>query len=218
MVGLKLNQLKEEINTYLGIPYFSNTKKFQSAENVLVGKGTAKEIALKTIEFANQENIKLLNLTSNQIYNFQKKHKLGIDCSGLVFNLLLFLNPNVNNLLTGTEGKKGVRRLSANLLTSSPNAISINSYDSIKTGDLIRIDNGKHVVFVVEKIGNIFHYVHSSNKTIISGVHYGTLEIIYPDKSLNFQKWSDITKDGKNYNKLINPKNGDGFYRSIALV
>jgi hypothetical protein len=217
MVRTKLSDLKLEINSYLGIPYFSNVKKSTSPENVLVGKGSAKEIALKTIELANLESIKLLDLTSSQIYNFQKKHDLGIDCSGLVFNLLQFIKPNINNILIGTEGIKGVRRLSASLLTSPPNATKINDYNSVKTGDLIRVDDGKHVLFVIEKIGNIIYYVHNSGKTKTKGVHLGTLEIVNPQQPLNHQKWSDVTKENKNYNTLINSKKDDGFYRIDKL-
>ena len=214
MVGNKLTELKVEINKYIGIPYFSNVGRHKTnRENVFVGKGTAKEIALETINIANLQDIKLLNLSPAQIYNLQKKSHIGIDCSGLVYNLINFLNPNVCSNLIGTDNKRGVRRLSANLLTSQPNASLIKSYDEIKTGDLIRIDKGKHVIFVIEKIENTIHYVHSSQKTKTTGVHYGTLTITNPTKSLNYQQWSDVTKTDKNYNSLIDPQSGDGFYR-----
>ena len=61
MVGNKLVDLKNEITHYIGIPYFSNAGKNKNhSDNVLVGKGNAKEIALKTIELANSENIKFI--------------------------------------------------------------------------------------------------------------------------------------------------------------
>jgi hypothetical protein len=214
MVGNKLKELKAEISKYIGIPYFSNIGRHKNnRENVFVGKGTAKEIALETINIANHQKIKLLELTPAQIYNLQKKNHIGIDCSGLVYNLIYFLNPKICNNLVGTDNKRGVRRLSANLLTSLPNASMIKSHDEVKTGDLIRIDKGKHLIFVIEKNNNIIHYVHSSQKTKIAGVHYGTLDIINPTKPLNNQQWSDVTKTGKNYNSLIDPQSGDGFYR-----
>ena len=76
MVGNKLTDLKIEITHYLGIPYFINSHHL-AADNVLVGKGTAKEISLKTIEFANIDNVKLSDLSPDQIYNFQKKTSFG---------------------------------------------------------------------------------------------------------------------------------------------
>lgn len=212
MVRIKLNELKQEISKYIGLPYFSNVKKL-ALDNVFVGKGTAHEIALETINFANQQNIKLVDLTADQIYNFQKKHHLGIDCSGLVYHLLHFINPKIENFLVGTDNKFGVRRLSANLLTSAPNAHPISDYSQVQTGDLIRMDSGKHVVFIVEKIDNTIHYVHSSQKTKSKGVHFGTITLIKPTLPLNHQTWSDVTQEGQDYSSYFNPKNGDGVFR-----
>ncbi len=169
MVRPKLNSLLQEINTYLGIPYFINKGKYKNnGENALVGKGSAKEIALKTIEFANNENVKLINFSSSQIYNFQKKHHLGIDCSGLVCHLLNFyfktsLNP---------------RKTSADMLTSYPLSSPVDS-DSLTTGDLVRQNNGRHVLFVIKKTGNLVEYLESNQKK--RGVVLGKFEIDNPE-------------------------------------
>jgi hypothetical protein len=164
MVGTKLELLRLEISKYLGLPYHTNIPKIDSPEASLVGKGSAKEIALKTIEFANAENIKLIELNPQQIYNFQKKHKLGIDCSGLACHLLNFyFNLNLN-----------VRHTSADMLTSKPLSKQI-SISEAQTGDLIRQNSGRHVVFIVEKKGNQITYVESSRKG--RGVHYASFSI-----------------------------------------
>jgi hypothetical protein len=166
MVGTKLTELKVEISKYIGIPYFINLPPVKDqSENVLVGKGTAKEIALKTVEYANKENIKLINFTSRQIYNFQKKHHLGIDCSGLAVNLL--------NFYFGTS--LNARRTSANILTSPPLSIPV-SISAIQTGDLIRQKDGHHLLFITEKINHTIFYVDSSRHG--RGVHYGEIDII----------------------------------------
>jgi hypothetical protein len=157
MAGIKL---KTDFANYLGIPYFTNKGKYKNhGENVLVGKGTAKEIALKTIELANEKNIKLIELSSQQIYNFQKKNHLGIDCSGLVCHLL---NRGLD-----------VRKTSANMLTSSPLAKEI-SVSKAKEGDLIRQKNGQHVLYILEKDGDIIHYIDSSREG--RGVRLGQLD------------------------------------------
>lgn len=164
MVRTKLEDLRVEILKYLGLPYFINIPKIISSENVLVGKGNAKEIALKTIEYANQENIKLVDLNPQQIYNFQKKHQLGIDCSALACHLLNFyFDTNLD-----------VRKTSANMLTSAPLSQRIDLRD-IKTADLIRQKDGHHVLFVIEKIGDKIIYVHSSREG--RGVHYGEFDL-----------------------------------------
>jgi len=164
MVRTKLEELRQEILKYIGIPYHTNIPKIISPDNALVGKGNAKEIALKTIELANLENIKIVNLTPQQIYNFQKKHHLGIDCSGLVCHLLNFyFKTNLN-----------VRQTSADMLTSAPISQKINIKE-IKTADLIRQKNGHHLLFVIEKIGNKVIYVDSSRDK--RGVRYDEFNI-----------------------------------------
>jgi hypothetical protein len=163
MVGDKLVELKNEISHYIGLPYFTNSRHL-TADNVFVGKGTAKEIALKTIELANPEKIKLTDLTPKQLYNFQKKHHLGIDCSGLTCHLLNFYhNINLN-----------VRKTSADMLTSAPLSSKIDT-NLVATGDLVRQKNGHHLLFIIEKIGNSIYYVDSSFSG--RGVRYGQFDL-----------------------------------------
>ncbi|MFA5025261.1 MAG: hypothetical protein WC503_02050 [Candidatus Shapirobacteria bacterium] len=164
MARIKLEELRQEILKYIGLPYHTNIPKQISSDNTLIGKGNAKELALKTIEFANNENIKIIDLSPQQIYNFQKKHQLGIDCSGLACHLLNFyFSINLD-----------VRRISADMLTSHPLSKRIDVHD-IQTADLIRQKNGHHLLFVIEKIGNKVIYVDSSR--LGRGVRYGEFEI-----------------------------------------
>lgn len=164
MVRTKLKDIRSEILKYIGIPYYTNRPKKISPEAVEVGKGNAKEIALKTIELANKNNLKILDLSPQQIYNFQKKNKIGIDCSGLACHLLNFY----------FKSKLNVRRTSADMLTSSPLSQKINFKD-LRTADLIRQKNGRHVLFVIERIGDKVIYVDSSLKG--RGVRYGEFDI-----------------------------------------
>ncbi len=171
MARTKLKLLQLEISKYIGLPYHTNIPKIDSSEASLVGKGSAREIALKTIEFANKENIKLIDLNPQQIYNFQKKHHLGIDCSGLACHLLnLYFDFNLN-----------VRHTSAAMLTSKPMSKKIPITEA-KTGDLIRQKSGHHVLFIVEKIDNHIVYVDSSVKG--RGVRYGQFDIT--DKTFKY--------------------------------
>lgn len=213
MVRTKLDILKEEIEHYISIPYFSNTLKQTFPDNTLVGKGTWQEI------------FKLVpkDIKEGKKFTYLKKQKIGIDCSGLVYHLLNFysqlkFNKPVHNYLIGTDHKYGVRRLSANLLTAPINSIQIRNYNDIKTADIIRYNQGKHVLFIIEKKENIIYLVHSSKNTIPSGVHYATIEITDYSKPLNLQKWSDTTKSQTNYANLLNPENLDGIYRPRFLL
>lgn len=209
-----INQLKENILHYIGLPYWKN--KLVDGQivkaGIFGGKGTCEQIAAKTIELAQKQKINLLKLTPQQIYNFQKKNKLGIDCSGLTSNLL-----NLVLKIKGVNFQINPFKTSASMLTNSEFSEKVKGFNQIQTGDIIRLDNGKHVIFIIEKIGNIISYVQASQKTFTRGVHYGHIEIINPNKSLKYQLWSDKTKNGKKYSTLFNSKNGDGVYRLISL-
>jgi hypothetical protein len=215
--------LKSEIYKYLGIPYFRNNPKLKSSPlNAFVGKGNFHEIAQATISTAQKQNVDLLKFSNQQIYNFQKKNHIGIDCSGYAYHLLNFLclqsgGQNLDDVLVGTDGKKGVRRVNANLLTSPPNAHEINQYSDIKTGDLIRMDQGRHVIVIIEKKANKIYYTHSSDQTQDRGVHLGVITLTDPTKTLDFQKWSDTTKKGTPYHQIFDPSNGDGIFRLNCL-
>jgi hypothetical protein len=224
MVRTKLEQLKEEIQHYIGIPYWRNKLKEGKIiiEGFSGGKGTCQQIAVETIRLAKEQNIDLLKFTDKQIYNFQKKNKIGIDCSGLSYNLLdkyseILGKSSIYYHVIGTESKKGVRRVSSDLLTSPINSIKINNIKDVKTGDLIRFNQGKHVMFVVEIKENQIFFVHSSEFTKTKGVHYGTVDIEITKDSYILKNWSDESSTGESYHSYYFPKKGDGIYRLKCL-
>lgn len=172
MVRDKLNKLKQEIEHYVGLPYMINVVRDGKVikERILGGKGNWKDIQKETQRLAKQEKIDLKKLTSKQIYNFQKKHKIGIDCSGLVSQLLNFYGQSL-----GKKVDLNPRRTSANMLTSSPLSKKIDDVNSIQTGDMVRQKNGHHVLFIIEKTGKIISYIDSSFWG--RGVKYGNFDI-----------------------------------------
>jgi len=174
----KLNQkLQQEIKHYLDIPFFINFPLNPNQKHDWqVGKGDWRQIQKYTQTIATQEKINLSQLNQQQLYNFQKKHRIGIDCSGLVYHLSDFLyrlkNDNsIRSHLIGAGGKTGPRRLSAHLLTSPPNAIPITNWTDIQIGDLVRTDNGKHVLFIYKKTKSKIFYIHSrrQNRKVKTG-------------------------------------------------
>lgn len=147
MAGSKLTKLQQEINHYLGIPYFSNTRHLKKG-NVYVGKGTWSEIK---------------SISSD--YNYLKKNGIGIDCSGLVCHLLNFY----------FHTRLDVRKTSADMLTSPLLSQPISNLNEIQTGDLIRQKDGRHVVFIIKKKGSFLLCVESSRQG--RGVHYTRLPL-----------------------------------------
>lgn len=128
-------------------------------EKFMGAKGNWQQIQSETRKIAKFENIKLENLSQQQLYNFQKKHHLGIDCSGLATNLLIFYGNLINKKID-----LNIRHTSADILTSNPLSKKIEDLSDVKTGDLVRQKNGHHVLFVIEKINNTIYYVESARK------------------------------------------------------
>jgi len=160
MAGIKLiDKLKQEANHYLNLPYMINVVRDGKIikERFLGGKGNWKDIDKEFKRLAKIEKVNLAKLTPQQIYNFQKKHKIGIDCSGLATQLLIFYG----NLI-GKKINLNPRKTSADMLTSLPLSQRIIDFDLIQTGDLIRQKNGHHILFIIEKKGKIIDYIDSS--------------------------------------------------------
>ena len=164
----KLSQkLQTEIKHYLDIPYFINSPSNPHQKHTWqVGKGNWRQIKKYTQTIATQKKVNLSHLNKQQFYNFQKKHHIGIDCSGLTYHLLDFIyhinyHHSIRSCLIGTENKTGPRRLSAHLLTSPPNAIPVTNKNNIQIGDLIRSDHGQHVMFIYKISKDKLFYIHS---------------------------------------------------------
>ncbi len=179
MVRTKL-ELQQEIEKYIGLPYSKNIIKDGkiTKEQVLGGKGNCLQLATETIRLAQKQNIDLTKLNNQKFYNFQKRNHIGIDCSGLVSNLL--------NFYFGTD--LNPRKTSADMLTSSPLSKEIKPSE-IKTGDLIRQKNGNHILFIIEKQGDKIIYVDSSREG--RGVKFGKVDIT--DKNFQHQGFFRLT-------------------------
>ena len=175
MVGTKLKKITQEIDNYLDLPYMTNIIRDGKVvkERVLGGKGYWKDIKKETQKIAASQKINLKKLTSKQLYQFQKKHKIGIDCSGLATQLLIFYGRILGKKVNLNPGKT-----SADMLTSTPLATKITDDSLIQTGDLIRQKNGHHVLFIIEKNGKTINYVDSSFWG--RGVKYGQFDITDP--------------------------------------
>lgn len=175
MVRNKLSLLKQEIEHYIGLPYSKNILKDGKVieRQILDGKGHWQDIKKETETIAQKEQINLSKLTKQELYFFQKKYHIGIDCSGLACQLLNFhFKTNLNPLQT-----------SADMLTSTPISKEITNLNDLKTGDLVRQRDGLHVLFIIDKKRNIINYVESSFWG--RGVKYGQFDI--NDKSFDNQ-------------------------------
>jgi hypothetical protein len=215
--------LFQEIKNYLGIPYaknhWLNNRLVRAA--IFGGKGNWQEIRYATLCAAKRDQLTLKLLSPQDIFNFQKKNHIGIDCSGLAYHLLDFLDrlkggQGILYKVIGGKpwpGQYGVRSVSADDLTKSPNSSPITNYSELQPGDLIRHHRGQHVLLIIGYRKNQISYVHSSQTTTTTGVHTGQITIHSQNQPLSFQPWSDTTPSGKAYQYLHYPQQGDGIFR-----
>ncbi len=193
------------------IPYWRN--KFflgglKRIQGPFGGKGTPLQIKKATYQKAKESGVNLESLTSQQIRKFMEQKRIGLDCSGFVFQVLAFLKPNFWQKLAMAPGrsKNPQRRFNAAALTAGKNTLRISKISLMRIGDLIPVGfaQGKidHVMIVVEKNEKEILYAHSSNKTKPSGPHLGKIKIIDPEKPLEEQKWQETLIDGRNLLEL----------------
>jgi hypothetical protein len=231
MAGLSLKKLQSFYQLYLAlplgkhlipIPYWSNKLKNGKilVEGAFGGKGTPSQIKKAAQKSARQEKLDLNKLTQKELIFLLKRNKIGLDCSGLVYQLLDFIaqqkkKKKLDRVLLGSQKKKGIRRVGVKEFCHPQNSFPI-PLDQVQTGDFIVLDQKRHILLVLDKKANKINYIHSSQKTKKNGVHLGTLTITKPDRGLKDQKWSDQLKNGLPYNQIIHSK--DGSYRLKIFI
>jgi hypothetical protein len=195
------------------------------------GKGTPEQIVEATLMAAKKKGINLSVLSPSQIKAFMKKSRIGIDCSGLVFNLLDALDreKNGNGLADDIPGARGklLVRASVKMLTDNKVALSVKKASEIQVGDMIRMNGRRYVkhVAVIVRIkkdakGRIkeITYAHSSPRTMIKGVHLGKIRVKNEAGGLEDQEWLEKTREGENYGKFVfSALRGDGIRRLKIL-
>jgi hypothetical protein len=192
-------------------PYFMNTpgRKGRSAR---VGKGTADALERETVRLAAKYKFDLDRAMADDIRQFMIKHKLGIDCSGLVAwaSHALVMKHTSSPLwhhikyrgslprILVARWLRPVENLSARLLTDDLNAIVLHDLNQVKPGDLIRSLNGNHVLLITEagfdKRGRLryLRYVNSTEYDGVKyGIRYGRITVKKPQGHILEQDWID---------------------------
>lgn len=212
-------------------PYYQNLRK-KTKSAVFSGKGKPKEL---------ESEIKKLLKVKPGIKNYSQSSKrlalveanLGVDCSGLVVNVLdQFLKETKNTSLFKVIPLKTFSfyrqitfklrprtNLSAHKLTSPPISFHI-KINELQPGDLFKVGKG-HVAIITQvwKKNNTLEKVQYTHSTPDYGSEYGvrTGEIIitHPKQPLEKQKWTEILNN-QNWTKkdyLKAKPNQRGFYR-----
>lgn len=199
-------------------PYFINMKKRRSLKPVWVGKGFPDEIEKVANEILEKNS--LIRLRSfYDAEDFIKLRSLGVDCSGLVSNVLdIHFKHCLGRSLFNMIGQPSLIRkfifllrprtnISADLLTGKLNSQEVEVSD-ILPGDMLRFGPG-HVGLIhwidrsgrrLKKVG----YIESHTKPKW-GVQEGEIKILNKHLPLEYQKWS--SKESKSrFQKVVRLK------------
>lgn len=174
-------------------PYFMNVRGQKNLPPVYAGKGSPEEIEKEAKKNLNK-GITVIK-DGEDARHFLILCGLGIDCSGLVANVLGTNSLKQPSILRDILAKFRPRtNISANLLTGNLNSNPV-TLAEIKPGDLIR-QGKRHVMLVewVERIGNKVTKVGyvESNSRPEWGVQIAEIHIVDPKKPLEGQKWTGI--------------------------
>lgn len=190
----------------INIPFQEDRRRY--------GKWSAEKIKADTIELAKETGFDLEKASAVEIADFMRREKLGIDCSGFVYQILDSVLPKSK---IGTMEQIGFPEASSTnvqLLTDEKFARKINdASQKIQSGDLIKFaprDGGQwHIILVLKNDGKTITYGHSSAYNVPDGVGVGQIKI-------NNGELTGVTLlliGGK----LYDPSHGDGVYRLNVL-
>lgn len=242
--------LHETVNEYLNftvagkvvpIPYVLNRSRWNFWRTS--GKGLPENIKSELERDAISKKFDLSIMTEFEIYDFMRKRRIGIECSGFVFHVLnaylkALKEVRLEDVLLRYRGILGLierrllkfqrhHRINAKTLTSELNTKLVERVNQIKVGDLIRMSvkrSADHVLIVTDVMLDSFGhvnkimYAHSSSKTTKKrGPHIG--EIIVTDDRLGVgdQNWLEESVNGLSYRQYFHPEKGDSVRRLTML-
>lgn len=203
----------------IACPYYINIGHIKDLR-VMVGKGSPDEIEMEVRIWAQLKGVELDKLTEDEIREFMRSRRIGIDCSGFLYHVLNTwlksetgkgLLPcvkfrNNNPLVKLKRWLRPAENIGADILTSELNSDKINLQD-IKPGDLVRSKSPKqnaHHVLLITRVGmekntpKWFEYTHSTmHYGDANGVRIGKVEITDVNGELKDQKWLEKDENGK---------------------
>jgi len=207
---------------FIVCPYWMNKLK-KGLLGPLGGKGTPQQIIQVVEEAAKKAGQDLNQMNEKEILAFMKRKRIGVDCSGFVFWMLNALDEERggDGLLNDIPEVKGsfmpAGRADVKLLTSEKYTVPVELAE-VRVGDVVRMGRGSHILIIlaITRIaGEIkaLQYAHSSDKTLISGVHLGEIKVWDESQGLEKQQWQEVTQQGENYRNYFFPQEGDGLRR-----
>lgn len=191
------------------------------------GKGRPEQIVEIVNKEAENACFDLAKASEEEITAFMRTRRIGVDCSGFAFWMLDALckekgNKSLVDLIPEASGGFAGSKANVKLLTSDKFASRID-LSAVQVGDMIRHRGGKHLMVILsierDDEGSVWKitYAHSSDRTEITGVHLGVIDVVYPQKTLAEQLWQEKNAEGDSYLIDYLQESGDGLYRLLLF-
>lgn len=199
------------------------------------GKGSIDQIKTEAKKLFALYDLIPSEMSEFERYKFLRDKRVGIDCSGLVYNVYdevskVLLNKSIGDFIlrkTGFLGKldkylfsfKRNRRIASYHLTSDINSFPIENLKDIRVGDMIKMKsldpNIGHVAIIydVDLDKNVITYAHSSFKTKTVGPHLSKINITNINLPIDKQNWEELSVKGESISTSANSKEGLGLRR-----
>ena len=171
------------------------------------GKSSPETLIKTTKKLAKEQGFNLDKAGVEQIQDFMRKNKLGIDCSGFTYRMLNHLIQKIKGKPLISFGFPNVGRTNVAILTSEQHTKLIKTADEVSPGDLIKMTttNGfGHCLIVLENKNGVITYAHSTSKSNPTGVHQAKIKILDSKKDLQSQEWEEKFTD-----LILNPEKQD---------
>jgi len=234
--------IKQEVDKYLNlevggvyckIPYIFGSSWLEFWRTG--GKGSVKDIKVEAEKLFKLYDLVPSEMTEYERYKFLRSKRVGIDCSGFVYNIYdkvtkeFFGKPLSKYILRykGIVGEldklifsfKRNRRISSFHLTSDLNSFPIKNIKDIRVGDMIKMKsvdpNIGHVAIIydVNLDKNEIVYAHSSFKTKTVGPHLSKIKILDYNLPIDKQEWEEVSSRGENISSNASSEEGLGLRR-----
>lgn len=195
-------------------PYRRNEYgSYQKTGTAFQGKSSAKTILEVTEKLAGQQHFDLDKASAEEIRQFMRQNKLGIDCSGFVYRMLDHLTQCLGlGNLQKAAGMEHVGRTNVAKMTSEQFSIPIKNFSQAHPGDIIRLNsNGDllHGVTVLDNQDGIITYAHSSTVTPTGGVYCGEIHNGEFPQDLKLFKFNTMAGDGVKRLKILDKASGN---------
>lgn len=213
-------------NRFINCPFFMNndpdwkdTPYYFSVPRG--GKMTPEEVTEKLSGAVRDSEFDADNSSLKNLRMFMRKNGIGVDCSGLTYQVLKYIYENSGGsifeekVIGAQSNFRGVTKTNSDSLTSLKNSNLVAGIEDIKPGDIIRGHGGHHSIVIFGCERNLLRCIHSSDGTSALGVSAFEINLIDLKHDIFHQDWSEVNNRGIKYNKrlLSKFKDGDGVWR-----